>query len=213
MPTYTRVNDKMISVALQNEEVYARTGSMVCYSGQVVFERSFLTGGGVQQLGMRAVTGEGYSMMRAKGTGTVYYAQNGMCVRIISLTGETLYVESNTLLAFDPRLRPGTMFLGNKGGVRGIVRGAATGQGLFTTTLEGRGEVAILSVGNTIGLPVTPEQPVFVDPNAYMGHQGELANKIVTDLNWKTFVGQTSGESYQMKFEGVGTVFIQASER
>ena len=213
MPVYQQINEKMLEVKLGNEEVFARKGAMVSYQGDVAFSRSFLAGQGVQSLAMRAVTNEGYAMMAAKGSGSVYYAHAGLFVTIIPVRGETLYVESDTLLAFDARLTAGTMFLGNQGGIQGVVRGAVSGQGLFTTTLQGTGEVAILSDGNTIGLPVTPDVPVFVDPQAYIGHTGQLSSSIVTDLNWKTFVGQASGESYQVKFMGQGTVYIQASER
>ncbi|MFI3218867.1 MAG: AIM24 family protein, partial [Methylococcales bacterium] len=153
------------------------------------------------------------ALMVAEGTGTVYYGYNGFFVSIIQVVNETVFVESDTLLAFDARLRTGTMFLGNQGGVQGILRGAVSGQGLFTTTLQGTGEIAILSDGNAIGLPVTPQQPVFVDPDAYIAHKGELSSSIVTDLNWKNLIGQASGESYQVKFTGQGTVYIQASER
>ena len=213
MPVYQQINEKMLEVKLSNEEVFARKGAMVSYQGEVQFSRSFLAGQGVQSLAMRAVTNEGYAMMAARGSGSVYYAHAGLFVTIIPVRGETLYVESDTLLAFDARLTAGTMFLGNQGGIQGVVRGAVSGQGLFTTTLQGTGEVAILSDGNAIGLPVTPEVPVFVDPQAYIGHTGQLSSNIVTDLNWKTFVGQASGESYQVKFTGQGTVYIQASER
>ncbi len=213
MPVYQQINEKMLEVKLSNEEVFARKGAMVSYQGEVQFSRSFLAGQGVQSLAMRAVTNEGYAMMAASGSGSVYYAHAGLFVTIIPVRGETLYVESDTLLAFDARLTAGTMFLGNQGGIQGVVRGAVSGQGLFTTTLQGTGEVAILSDGNTIGLPVTPDVPVFVDPQAYIGHTGQLSSNIVTDLNWKTFVGQASGESYQVKFTGQGTVYIQASER
>ena len=204
----------MIEVKLNNEAVFAKKGAMISYQGEVEFSRSFLAGQGVQSLAMRAVTNEGYALMEAKGKGSVYYAYDGLFVTIVPVRGgETLYVESDTLLAFGPGMDVGTMFLGNQGGVSGIVRGAVTGQGLFTTTLKGNGEVAILSDGNAIGLPVTPEVPVCVDPQAYLGHTGQLSSAIVTDLNWKTFVGQASGESYQVKFSGQGTVYIQASER
>lgn len=213
MPVYQQINEKMLEVKLSNEEVFARKGAMVSYQGDVQFSRSFLAGQGVQSLAMRAVTNEGYAMMAAKGSGSVYYAHAGLFVTIIPVRGETLYVESDTLLAFDARLTAGTMFLGNQGGIQGVVRGAVSGQGLFTTTLQGTGEVAILSDGNAIGLPVTHDVPVFVDPQAYIGHTGQLSSTIVTDLNWKTFVGQASGESYQVKFTGQGTVYIQASER
>lgn len=213
MPVYQQINEKMLEVKLGNEEVFARKGAMVSYQGDVAFSRSFLAGQGVQSLAMRAVTSEGYAMMSARGTGSVFYAQGGLFVTIVPVRGETFYVESDSLLAFDARLTAGTMFLGNQGGVQGVVRGMASGQGLFTTTLQGTGEVAIFSDGNAIGLPVTPEVPVFVDPQAYIGHTGQLSSTIVTDLNWKTFVGQASGESYQVKFTGQGTVYIQASER
>jgi len=213
MPSYSQINEKLIEVTLNNEEVFAKRGAMISYQGTVSFARSFLGGSGIQDLAMRTVTNEGYALMVAKGTGKVYYGYDGLFVNVIQVNNETMYVESETLLAFDSRLRTGTMFLGNQGGVQGILRGAVSGQGLFTTTLQGTGEIAILSDGNAIGLKVTPEQPVFVDPDAYIGHKGNLTSNIVTDLNWKTFVGQTSGESYQVKFMGQGTVYIQASER
>ena len=105
--------------------------------------------------------------MLAKGSGSVYYAYDGLFVTIVPVRGDTLYVESDNVLAFDARLTAGTMFLGNQGGLQGIVRGAVSGQGLFTSTFQGTGEVAILSDGNAIGLPVTQDVPVFVDPQAY----------------------------------------------
>ncbi|CUI08739.1 AIM24 family protein [Massilia antarctica] len=213
MPAYQQINEKMIEVKLNNEEVFAKKGAMISYQGEVAFSRSFLAGQGVQTLAMRAATNEGYSLMLAKGSGSVYYAYDGLFVTIVPVRGDTLYVESDNVLAFDARLTAGTMFLGNQGGLQGIVRGAVSGQGLFTSTFQGTGEVAILSDGNAIGLPVTPDVPVFVDPQAYIGHTGQLSSAIVTDLNWKTFVGQASGESYQVKFSGQGTVYIQASER
>jgi len=213
MPTYNQINEKLIKVEIQGEEVFARKGAMICYEGEVLFSRSFLSGQGVQSLAMRAVTNEGYALMSAKGTGAVYYGHNGLFVTIISVKDETLHVESESLLAFDSRLTSGTVFLGNQGGVSGIVRGIASGQGLFTSTLQGRGDAAILSDGNVIGLVVKPNDPVFVDPQAYIAHTGNLSSSIVTDVNWKTLIGQTSGESYQVKFKGQGTVYIQASER
>jgi uncharacterized protein (AIM24 family) len=213
VPSYTLINEKLLEVGLSHEEVYSKKGAMIAYTGQVNFARSFLAGGGVQDLAMRAVTNEHFVLMAAKGSGTVLYGYQGYHVLLISLRGETLFVESESLLAFDGRLRTGTMFLGNQGAVQGLVRGAVTGQGLFTTTLEGQGELAIISVGNAIELDVTASKPIFVDPNAYIGHKGQLSSQIVTDVNWKTFVGQASGESYQLKFTGNGSVYIQASER
>ena len=213
MPSYELVNHKLLKVGLSGEEIYARKGTMVAYTGQVNFARSYLTGAGIQSMAMRAVTNEGWQMMTAQGSGEVFYALSGMMVTIVQLRGETMFVESDSVLAFDRRLQTGTMFLGNQGGIRGLVQGAATGQGLFTTTLTGAGELAILSDGPTIALDVNPNNPVFVDPQAYIGHRGNLQPSLHTDVSWKTFLGQGSGESFQLKFMGQGTVYIQASER
>ncbi len=213
MPTYTQINEKLLEVTLNGEQVFAKKGAMIAYHGDVLFSRTFLGSGDVQDLAMRAATNESYVLMLAKGRGSVIYGYNGLFVTIVKVNNETFYAESDTLLAYDERLRTGTMFLGNQGGVQGVLRGAVSGQGLFTTTLQGTGEVAILSDGNAIGLEVTPDKPVFVDPDAYIGHKGNLSSNIVTDVNWKSFIGQTSGESYQVKFTGQGTVYIQASER
>ena len=190
MPKYQMVNEKLLQVEISNEEVLAKRGAM-----------------------MRTVTSENMGLMRATGRGTVLYARNGLHIHLLQLTGETLYIESQSVLAFDNRVRTGTYFQGNSGGVGGLVRGAATGQGLWTTTLEGQGDIAILSLGEVIALPVTSAKPVHVDPNAYIGHKGNLQSQIVTDVGWKTLMGQGSGESFQLKFSGEGTLYVQPSER
>ncbi|WP_204102773.1 MULTISPECIES: AIM24 family protein [Spirulina sp. CCY15215] len=213
MPTYSLVNYKMLAIALAKEEIFAKRGSMICYTGKINFTRSYLAGGGVQNLAMREVTNEELIVMRARGTGKICYGYDGKYVTIIPLRGEMLYIETDSVLAYDSRLQTGTIFQGNQGGVQGIIKGVASGQGLFTTTFSGSGEVAIISQGDAIALEVTQKEPIFVDPNAYLGHKGMLTTQFVTDVNWKTLIGQTSGESYQFKFTGQGTVYIQAYER
>ncbi len=212
MPEYSLINDKMLSVRIRNEEVFARRGSMIAYTGHVEFAPSSSGSEGMQGTAMRSVTGERMTLMSARGTGEVLYAFYGMHVTMISLRGETFFAESGSLLAYDGRLRSGTVFLGNQG-MGGLIRGAATGSGMFTTTLEGSGELAIVSDGDAIALDVTSDRPIFADPQAYVGHRGNLRSDLVTDVGWKTFVGQSSGESYQLKFTGQGTVYIQAAER
>lgn len=212
MPEYSLINSKMLSVSLQGEEVFAKRGAMIAYKGHVDFAPSTSGSEGMRGLAMRSVTGERMALMSARGSGEVLYAFYGMNVTIIPLHGETFFAESESLLAYDGRLRSGTVFMGNQG-VGGLIRGAATGSGLFTTTLEGAGELAIVSDGDAIALEVTLERPIFADPQAYVGHKGQLRSDLVTDVGWKTFVGQSSGESYQLKFTGQGTVYIQAAER
>lgn len=212
MPIFSLVNEKMLEVQLSQEQVFAKQGAMVAYQGRIEFARSFLGGEGVQGLAMRGVTNESFRLMEAKGTGKIYYAFAGRYLTVIRLQGEVFYAESDSLLAFSKSLTTGTEFQGSQG-VQGLVRGAATGQGLFTTTLSGSGDLAIVSDGNVVELAVSPDRPINVDPNAYIGHKGQVQSSFVTDVNWKTFIGQASGESYQLKFSGTGHVYIQASER
>jgi uncharacterized protein (AIM24 family) len=212
MPQYSLINDKMLSVRIQNEEVFAKRGSMIAYKGNVDFAPSSSGSEGMQGMAMRSVTGERMSLMIARGSGEVLYAFYGKHVTIVPLSGETFFAESDSLLAYDGRLRSGTVFLGNQG-MGGLIRGAATGSGMFTTTLEGSGELAIVSDGDASALEVTPDRPIFADPQAYVGHRGHMQSELVTDVGWKTFVGQSSGESYQLKFTGQGIVYIQAAER
>lgn len=150
--------------------------------------------------------------MTVEGTGTVMFGHGGHHVHVVDLTGETLYVEADRLLAFDGSLHQGTMFMGSQGGVMGMVRGQVTGQGLFTTTLKGVGSVAVMAHGGVIELPITPQRPVHVDPQAYVAHRGDVRNKLSTALGWRDMVGRGSGEAFQLELSGQGTVYVQASE-
>jgi uncharacterized protein (AIM24 family) len=121
-------------------------------------------------------------------------------------------VEADRLLAFEGSLRQGTMFMGSQGGVMGVIRGQVTGQGLFTTTLQGHGAVAVMAHGGVIELPITSQRPVHVDPQAYVAHRGDVRNKLSTALGWRDMVGRGSGEGFQLELSGNGTVYVQASE-
>ncbi len=136
MPNYSLINEKLLQVEMANEEVFAKRGAMIAYTGEIAFSPAFLGDQSAQNALMRTVTNESMGLMKARGRGQVLYARRGLHVQIIPLHGETLYVESESVLAFDARLRSGTVFQGNQG-AQGLIRGAATGSGLWTTTLEG----------------------------------------------------------------------------
>jgi uncharacterized protein (AIM24 family) len=212
MPNYSLINNKLLSVTLRNEEVLAKKGAMIAYTGDISFQGAMLSGGNIQELSMRQVTGEGWRLMKTRGNGEVLYGYHGYFVTIVAVRGQTLFVESDNVLAFDARLRPNTMFLGNQG-IQGIVRGMTSGQGLFTTTFDGQGEVAVISSGDLIEIDVTMGKPIFVDPQAYIAHTGQLTSKTHVDVGWKNLIGQGSGEGLQLRFEGQGKVYIQADER
>jgi uncharacterized protein (AIM24 family) len=190
---------------MQNEKVMSIAGAMVAYTGSIKFEKSILGGEGIFGALKRKVTNEGMSLMQTIGTGTVYFAHNAAEIAVIPLNQEKLFIESSSLLAYDAGLKTNTAFAG--------LRGATSGQGLFTTTVEGNGNIAVISRGNLITLEVGPSYPLFVDPDAFIGYKGNVQQEFVFDVNWRTMVGQTSGESYQFKFTGQGVVYIQPAER
>lgn len=195
------------------QTLFSLRGAMLAYRGEVRFTPS-ITGGqrGVRGMIGRRIANEATPLMTVEGSGTVMFGHGGHHVQVIELSGDTLYVEADRLLAFDGSLRQGTMFMGSQGGVMGIVRGQATGQGLFTTTLEGRGAAAVMAHGGVIELPITPGRPVHVDPQAYVAHRGEVRSRLSTAIGWREMVGRGSGEAFQLELTGSGTVYVQASE-
>lgn len=205
MSSFKINSDRLLEVGLQNEKVMAIAGSMVAYTGSMKFEKSILGGEGFFGALKRKVTNEGMSLMQTTGTGTVYFAQNAAEIAVIPLSAEKIFIESSSLLAYDVALKTNTTFAG--------LRGAASGQGLFTSTVEGTGNIAVISRGNLITLEVNPKYPLFVDPQAFIGYKGAIQQEFIFDVNWRTMVGQSSGESYQLKFTGQGLVYIQPAER
>lgn len=196
----------MLAVDLAGETIRALNGSMVAYEGQMTFKRQGMTGGeGLRGAIRRRVAGEGMTLMEVTGQGTVYLASEATEVTLVPLAGDTLLVESESLLALDGRLQTGVQFTG--------LRGMGTGQGLATTKVEGHGTVAILSIGPAMALEVTPGMPLCVDPHAYVAHRGQLQQDIVSDVNWRTVLGQGSGESIQFRYQGHGLVYVQPAER
>jgi uncharacterized protein (AIM24 family) len=195
----------LLEVELRDEKVMALAGAMVAYAGTIKFEKSLLGGEGLFGAFKRKIANEGIALMQASGAGRVFFAHQAQEVTTIRLNHEKLCIESSSLLAFDSSLKTNVAFAG--------LRGAVSGQGLFTTTVEGEGQAAVISKGDLIALEVSPAYPLHVDPDAFIAYKGDIRQEFVFDVNWRTTLGETSGESYQLKFTGQGTVFIQPAER
>ncbi|WP_030545703.1 AIM24 family protein [Streptomyces albus] len=211
---FREINSKMVEARITpGQRLFSQRGAMLAYTGEVSFTPSMAGGqGGVMSMIGRRVAGEAAPLMTVEGDGTVMFGHGGHHIQVIELSGDTLHVEADRLLAFDGTLQQKPVFLGSQGGVMGMVRGQVTGQGLFTTTLSGHGSVAVMAHGGVIELPVTPDRPVHVDPQAYVAHHGDVRNKLSTALGWRDMVGRGSGEAFQLELSGTGAVFVQASE-
>lgn len=198
---------RVLAVHLAGETVRAITGAMVAYDGQVTFKNAGMGGGGGLKAALKQrVTGESLSLMECTGHGVVYLAVDAQDITVVDLAGDTLQVESQQLLALDQNLRTDVTFTG--------LRGASSGQGLFTTSVSGQGQLALLSKGGPpIALEVSPQYPLVVDPDAFVASRGQLNQTFVTDVSWKTAMGEGSGEAFSLRFEGSGVVYIQPAER
>ncbi|MFE4976211.1 AIM24 family protein [Kitasatospora sp. NPDC056651] len=211
---FTKINGKMVEAqVVPGQRLFSQRGAMLAYSGDVRFTPNITGGqGGVMSMIGRRVANEDTPLMTVEGQGRVMFGHGGHHVHVIDLFGDTLFVEADRLLAFEGTLRQSTMFMGSQGGVMGMVRGQVTGQGLFTTRLEGQGSVAVMAHGGVFELPITPGQSVHVDPQAYVAHRGDVRNKLSTAIGWREMIGRGSGEAFQLELSGQGAVYVQASE-
>lgn len=196
-------SDRMLEINLDGE-VWTKAGAMVAYVGNIKFEREKILERGIGNFLKKAVSGEGTPLMKASGQGRLYVADAGKTVQILRLQNESIFVNGNDLLAFEPTI---------SWDVRMMKKLAALASGgLFNVHLQGEGLVAITSHFEPLTLMVSPGQPVRTDPNATILWSGNLQPEFRTDVSLKTFFGRGSGESFQMEFNGQGFVVIQPYE-
>src|SRR5690606_9857112 len=195
--------DRLLEVNL-NGLVWAKAGSMISYEGNIKFEREGMLEHGLGKFVKKAFTGEGAQLMKANGNGKLYLADRGKKITILDLEGESIFINGNDLLAFQDGLDWDIKLMRR---VAGMMAG-----GLFNVRLEGNGLVAFTSHYEPLTLLVTPDRPVFTDPNATVAWSGNLEPDFVTDIQLKSLFGRGSGESVQMKFSGNGFVVVQPFE-
>jgi uncharacterized protein (AIM24 family) len=198
---------RVLEVDIAGNAVRAATGSMVAYAGEVQFKNAGMGGGDGFMAGLkRRATGESLPLMTCTGHGTVWFAKDAMEIMLVELQGDTLKAESEQLLALSDKLTTDVAFSG--------IRGMSSGQGLFTTSVTGYGDVALLSLGGPpIALEVTPQYPLVVDKDAFIASRGQLNQTVVTDVSWRNLIGESSGEAFSLRFDGHGVVYIQPEER
>lgn len=208
MPFNYEIQGELTCKVHGNGKFIAKKGSMVAYQGDFHFDkmllgpdngRGFL--GGLISQATRKLTGENIELMTVSGDGVIYLAEDAAHIMLITLDNDELCIESENLLAFDEQLKYSVRFIGS---------GVVSQKGLATSVLKGSGRVIIKTQGN----PIVLESPCVVDPDSVVCWTGDRDPRIKTDVSWKTFLGQTSGESYQYDFNWKGaTVIVQPCER
>ena len=194
-------NSKLLKVRLDEVTIQAKRGSMVAYQGDVTFEHA--GSGGIGRMLKKAASGEGTALMKVKGSGEVFLADQAQDVHIIYLENDMITVNGRNLLAFDSGL---DWDIKRVEGVSGMLGG-----GLFNMALHGTGWVAFLSDGPPVMLDVA-SAPTFADAQAAISWSSGVQTGVRTDFKMKNLIGRSSGESIQMSFTGQGWLLVQPSE-
>lgn len=196
-------SERLLEVNLEGM-IWMKHGAMVAYRGDVRFEREKILEKGLVKALKKGLTGEGARLTRCEGNGQVYLADAGKKVTILELAGETIFVNGSDVLAFEDALDWDVKMLRK---ASAILAG-----GLFNLRLAGSGMLALTTHYDPLTLLVEPGNPVYTDPNATVAWSGDLTPEFKTDIQLKSLVGRSSGESFQMMFDGTGFVVVQPYE-
>ncbi|MFD9425400.1 MULTISPECIES: AIM24 family protein [unclassified Streptomyces] len=199
-PGMTLQNAKSIKYAV-NGEMHARQGSMVAYRGNLQFERK---GQGLGGMLKRAVTGEGLPLMAVRGQGEAWFAHEAANCFIVEMEqGDVLTINGRNVLCFDASLTYEIK----------TVKGAGmTGGGLFNSVFSGYGKLGLMCEGHPIVIPVTGQQPVYVDTDAVVGWSEQLSTSLHRSQSFGSMVRGGSGEAVQLMLQGEGFVIVRPSE-
>ncbi|MEW2492946.1 AIM24 family protein [Streptomyces nodosus] len=193
-------NEKSIRYVV-NGEMLARQGAMVAYRGDLQFERK---GQGVGGMLKRVVTGEGLPLMAVRGQGEAWFAHQAQNCFIVDIEpGDEFTVDGRNVLCFDATLSYRIQ----------TVKGAGvTGGGLFNSVFSGHGRLGLTCAGSPLVIPVTPQQPLYVDTDAVVGWTARLHTSLHRSQTFGSMLRGGSGEVVQLKLEGEGYVVVRPSE-
>jgi uncharacterized protein (AIM24 family) len=172
---------------------------MVAYQGHVEF---VYESAGVGRLLKKMVTGEGVPLMRCRGIGEVFLAQNADELHVLDLDGDAVTVNGPNVLAFDPSLQ---------WDIRRVEGASMFAGGVFNTHFSGTGRLVVSALGTPVVLN-TAEAPTFADLQSAVAWSASLQTRLVRTVKASSLIGRGSGEAFQLGFEGQGFVVVQASE-
>ena len=195
-------NKKLLKISMAHGPVWARSGSMVAYQGDVRFANK--GSGGLNKLLKSAVTGEGVQLMQCTGQGELFVADTAADVQVIYLENDEISVNGGNILAFSSSVDWDIRRIQARGGVM-------TG-GLFNVSLRGTGYVAVTTHGEPVALDVA-SAPTFADAQAVVLWTAGVKMDIRMDTGGLgSMIRGGSGEMFQMAFSGRGHVLVQPSE-
>lgn len=176
----------------------ARQGAMIAYRGDLTIRTQSQ---GLRKLVKRAVTAEGLGLMEVSGQGEIWFAD--LAKNVFILDGDGLSVAGKSVLCFDESLQYEIR----------LVKGAGMNAGgLFNCSFTGAGSIALTAHGQPLVIPVSPAAPVLVDTDAVIGWTASLQADFHRSEGIKSFVKGGSGELFQLRLQGEGSVIVQPSE-
>ncbi|WP_256290780.1 AIM24 family protein [Halobellus inordinatus] len=184
-----------------DDDVMAKAGSMVAYTGDLSFTGRASAEGGITGFLKEAASGEGTPVMTVEGDGHVYLADSQKKVQVLELDDDdAITVNGEDVLAFESRV---SYEISTIDSLAGSLAG-----GFTNVFLQGPGYVAITTHGD----PIVLEPPVATDPSATVAWSKTSPN-VQVNRSLSDMIGQESGERYQMNFEGPdGFVVVQPYE-
>ncbi|NEY31111.1 AIM24 family protein [Streptomyces sp. PRKS01-65] len=199
-PGMTAQNAKCIRYAVDGE-MFARQGAMVAYRGDLRFERK---GQGVGGMLKRAVTGEGLPLMAVRGRGEAWFAHEAQnCFVVEVAPGDEFTVNGRNVLCFDASLSYR---------IATVKGGGIAGGGLFNSVFTGQGRLGLVCEGNPLVIPVSPQDPVYVDTDAVVGWTAGLHTSLHRSQSLGSMLRGGSGEAVQLMLQGQGHVVVRPSE-
>jgi uncharacterized protein (AIM24 family) len=192
-------NPRLLKVKL-NGELLARQGAMVAYQGAIEF--AYEGAGGMKKLIKKVATGEGVPLMRCRGQGDLFLAQNAYDLYLVDLEGDSLTVNGANVLAFDPNLT---------WDIRRVEGASMLSGGVFNMVFTGVGRIALSSFGTPVVLDAG-QAPTFADLQSAIAWSSSLQTRLVRTAGAGALIGRGSGEAFQLAFDGPGFVVVQSSE-
>mgnify|MGYP000209315053 CR=1 FL=1 len=193
-------NSYTLDVAVDGS-VLAKAGSMIAFTGDLSFTGRASAEGGITGFIKEAATSEGTPIMSIEGSGHVHLADQKKKVQLLELKADdSITLNGEDVLAFGQNV---SYEISSMDSLAGAFAG-----GFTNVFLEGPGYVAVTTHAD----PIVLEPPVSTDPSATVAWSG-TSPTVQTNTNLSDMVGQSSGERFQMDFEGdSGFVVVQPYE-
>ncbi|HQR28489.1 MAG TPA: AIM24 family protein [Nocardioides sp.] len=195
-------NKKLLKINMAYGQVWARTGSMVAYQGDVRFQNA--GSGGLDKMLKSALTREGVDMMSCTGQGELFVADRASEIQVFYLENDMVSVNGANVLAFSGSIEWDIH--------RVQARGGMMAGGLYNVVLRGTGYVAVTTEGEPVVFDVA-SAPTYADAQAVVLWTSGVNMDIRVDTGGlKSMLRGGSGELVQMAFTGQGYVMVQPSE-